>query len=42
MKERIDYDKPSKVEVFPSKKSSRIRRRKFIKNRINKNNYGNN
>ena len=30
-----DYRKPSKVKVFSSKKSSRIRRREFIKNRIN-------
>ena len=31
-----DYDKSSKVEIFPNKKSSRIRRREYIKNRDNK------
>ena len=31
-----DYDKSSRFEVPPSKKSSRIRRRDYIKNRDNK------
>lgn len=31
-----DYNKVSSVSTFPNKKSSRIRRRKYIKNRDNK------